>query len=161
MGLPRLSTPSISRRPVVGRSSPLKCLTRVVLPEPFCPTTPRTSPARIFKLVSFKACTPPGYTCVIRSTTIGCSLTVAPGEGRLAEGPNGLLEGDRVFGRRAMALPGQLVSQLGHLGRASMVAGQGLHLRQHFTRRAGKDDLALAHDHQAVGVSRHHFHLVL
>ncbi len=43
-GTSRMSAPSSVTRPPVGRSSPLRCLTRVVLPDPFWPTIATDSP---------------------------------------------------------------------------------------------------------------------
>ena len=42
-----MSRPSTTTRPEVGRSSPLRCLASVVLPDPFCPTTATTDPGSI------------------------------------------------------------------------------------------------------------------
>ena len=44
IGWPSVGSPSIRTRPSAGRSSPFRCLTRVVLPEPFWPRIATASP---------------------------------------------------------------------------------------------------------------------
>ena len=54
------SSPSTRTEPSVGSSSPLKCFTRVVFPEPFWPRTARNSPRRTLRSTPSSATTPFG-----------------------------------------------------------------------------------------------------
>ena len=56
---PAASTPSTSTRPDVGRSSPFRCRTSVVLPLPFCPTSATRSPGPIRRSTPSSARTSP------------------------------------------------------------------------------------------------------
>ena len=58
-----MSIPLIETVPFVGLSRPLKCLTRVVLPEPFWPKIATTSPSLTLRFIPFIAVKPSGYTC--------------------------------------------------------------------------------------------------
>ena len=53
--LSAVSRPSTSTRPALGSSRPLRCWTRVVLPQPVWPMTDKNSPSRISNDTSFTA----------------------------------------------------------------------------------------------------------
>ena len=55
---PAMARPSSRTSPAAGRSSPMRCLTSVVLPEPFCPTMATGSPGSIDSETPRTASTP-------------------------------------------------------------------------------------------------------
>ena len=73
--LSHISAPSTTTRPELGCMSPLKCCTRVLLPEPVCPMTHRNSPSFTVRDTSSTALNasalPVIYTWFSFSTTMG------------------------------------------------------------------------------------------
>src|SRR5471030_3020164 len=75
-GKPVMSSPSNRIRPLVGRSTPVRQLKKVLLPAPFGPMMARTSSRLISKLIWESAASPPNRT--VNSSVLRIGAEAAP-----------------------------------------------------------------------------------